>query len=267
MADTGDTQAIAQQKTRNDVINSSPSVKRKAKDDTHASAEHGKFSILELHGYKVGKAIGKGSYATVREAFSHKHLTNVAIKIISKKRAPREYLYKFLPREIEVVKILRNPNLVIFMQCIETTNRVYLVMEHASGGDLLDVVRNRKFIVEAQAAVWFAQLVGGIEYCHSQGVVHRDLKCENILLDKHNNLKITDFGFARDRMKPVDGKVPLSQTYCGSYAYAPPEILTGTPYVGQIADIWSMGVILFVMVSMCRGPLFARGGSKLGDHY
>ena len=121
-------------------------------------------------------------------------------------------------------------------------------MEHASKGDLLSRIRDLGKIDEHQAGVWFTQLVSAIEYCHSRGVVHRDLKCENLLLDQFNVLKVTDFGFARGGMKPTRGTYPLSQTYCGSYAYASPEILTGTPYVPQMADIWSMGVVLYVMV-------------------
>ena len=88
--------------------------------------------------------MGHGSYATVKEAYSSRHRCKVAIKIISKRRAPQDYLEKFLPREIDVVKILKHPNLVVFLQSIETNNRVYLIMENASGGDLLDMVRSKK---------------------------------------------------------------------------------------------------------------------------
>lgn len=123
-------------------------------------------------------------------------------------------------------------------------------MEHASNGDLLSRIRELGKIEETQAGIWFTQLVTAIDYCHSRGVVHRDLKCENLLLDDFNVLKVTDFGFARSGMKVSRGHYPLSQTYCGSYAYASPEILTGTPYVPQNADIWSMGVVLYVMVRM-----------------
>lgn len=207
-----------------------------------------KYSLLTLHGYRVGRTIGKGSYATVKEATSQKHRCKVAIKIITKKNTQKDYIEKFLPREIEVIKILKHPSIVLFNQCIETTNRVYLIMEYLNNGDLLEAIRNRKIIPENQAAVWFAQMMAGIEYCHNQGVVHRDLKCENLLLDNHENLKLTDFGFARSNMKPLLGQPVLSETYCGSYAYAAPEILTGCPYRPQLADIWSMGVILYVMV-------------------
>ncbi|XP_070576328.1 testis-specific serine/threonine-protein kinase 4-like [Ptychodera flava] len=196
----------------------------------------------------MGETLGHGSYATVKWAVSAKHKCKVAIKIVSKRKAPEDYLAKFLPREIEVIKHLKHPNLICFLQSIETTSRMYLIMEMAENGDLLDYIKAHGAIPETQAGIWFHQLVDGIEYCHSQGVVHRDLKCENLLLNKHNNLKITDFGFARGNMKPREGRIILSETYCGSYAYAPPEILRGIPYDPHVSDIWSMGVILFTMI-------------------
>ncbi|XP_013379948.1 testis-specific serine/threonine-protein kinase 4-like [Lingula anatina] len=218
------------------------------KSDASKSAGPNKVSVLEAYGFTVGPTLGTGSYATVKEAFSSQHQSKVAIKIISKRKAPSDYLKKFLPREIDVVKILRHPNLVCFLQSIETTNRVYLVMEMAENGDLLEVIKKKKYIHERQAGIWFIHLVHGIDYCHRKGVAHRDLKCENLLLDRQNILKVTDFGFARGGLNYLSGKDCLSQTYCGSYAYAPPEILTGTPYEPFIADIWSMGVVLFIMV-------------------
>ena len=209
----------------------------------------GKQTVLEMHGYRVGVSLGSGSYATVKAAYSQKHRCKVAIKIISKRKAPQDYLAKFLPREIDVVKLLKHPNLVVFLQSIETNNRVYLVMEQVTNGDLLDMIRQRKYVKEQQAGQWINQMMDGVEYCHKKGVVHRDLKCENVLLDDNFTIKVTDFGFAKSGMHPKsNGEPVLSETYCGSYAYAPPEILTGTPYEAQGADVWSMGVILFVMV-------------------
>ena len=159
-------------------------------DPTQAQSGH-KPTVLDLHGYNVGKTLGHGSYATVKDAFSTRHNCTVAIKIISKRRAPKDYLDKFLPREIEVVKLIKHPSLIVFLQSIETNNRVYLIMENAPKGDLLDVVRAKRTIAEPQAGIWFGQMIEGVEYCHSKGVVHRDLKCENVLLDDQFNLKIT----------------------------------------------------------------------------
>lgn len=206
-------------------------------------------SVLESHGFNVQETVGHGSYAAVKCAYSTKHKCKVAIKVVSKKKAPEDYLIKFLPREIQVVKILKHPNLICFLQSIETTSRVYLIMELADNGDLLDYIKANGAGPEEQTGLWFHQLVDGMDYCHNLGVVHRDLKCENLLLNKHNMLKITDFGFARSKMKPAEpGRTILSETYCGSYAYAPPEILKGIPYCPMLGDIWSMGVILYTML-------------------
>ena len=205
-----------------------------------------KVSVMEAHGYLLGTVLGSGSYATVKMAFSSRHKCKVAVKIVSKKKSPASYVSKFLPREIDAVRMLKHPNIICFLQSIETTNRVYLIMEVADGGDVLKAIRDSKHIEEPDAGKWFGQLLGAVEYCHQRGVVHRDLKCENLLLDRANNIKVTDFGFARvynlkEAMEP-------SSTFCGSYPYAPPEILRGIAYHPPSADIWSMGVILFTMV-------------------
>ncbi|XP_071505434.1 testis-specific serine/threonine-protein kinase 4-like [Diadema antillarum] len=218
------------------------------KQSTASTKDKGQ-SVLETHGFSVLENIGHGSYASVKSAFSNKHKCKVAIKVVSKRKAPEDYLIKFLPREIQVVKLLKHPNLICFLQSIETTSRVYLIMEIADNGDLLDFIKNNGAVPETQAGTWFHQLVDGMDYCHNLGVVHRDLKCENVLLNKNNVLKITDFGFARSKMKPPEpGRTILSETYCGSYAYAPPEILRGIPYCPMLGDIWSMGVILYTMM-------------------
>ena len=110
-----------------------------------------KQSVLEAYGYQVSHTVGNGSYAVVKAAYSTKHKSKIAVKIVQKNKAPRDYIEKFLPREIELIKVLRHPNLVCFLQSIETTNRVYLVMELAEGGDLLDVMNRQRYVKEPQA--------------------------------------------------------------------------------------------------------------------
>nr|XP_031837288.1 testis-specific serine/threonine-protein kinase 4-like [Nomia melanderi] len=207
-----------------------------------------KLTVLESHGYCLGKTIGAGSYATVKVANSDRHACQVAVKIISKFQAPGEYLRKFLPREIEVVKGLKHPNLIRFLQAIETTHRVYIIMEYAKNGSLLDTIKRDTYIDELRSRRWFRQLLEAIDYCHGRGIVHRDVKCENLLMDSNFNIKLSDFGFARGQMISKNGITPLSETFCGSYAYASPEILKGIPYLPQLSDIWSMGVVLYAMV-------------------
>ncbi|XP_036148232.1 testis-specific serine/threonine-protein kinase 4 isoform X2 [Monomorium pharaonis] len=217
-------------------------------DEKNGEKSDKKLTVLESHGYILGKTIGSGSYATVKIAKSDRHDSQVAVKIVSKFQAPKEYLTKFLPREIEVVKGLKHPNLIHFLQAIETTHRVYIIMEYAKNGSLLDVIRRNTYIDELRSRRWFRQLLEAIDYCHKHGIVHRDVKCENLLMDYHFNIKLSDFGFARGQMNSKNGEWSLSTTYCGSYAYASPEILRGIPYHPQLSDIWSMGVVLYAMV-------------------
>uniref|UniRef100_A0A336LIK9 CSON002925 protein n=1 Tax=Culicoides sonorensis TaxID=179676 RepID=A0A336LIK9_CULSO len=203
-----------------------------------------KLTVLEEHGFSLGRQIGHGSYAKVKLAFSKEHNTVVAIKIISKFRTPKDYLKNFLPREIEVVRGLQHVNLIQFYQSIETTHRVFIIMEYAQNGSLLDLIRKEKSLSENRARVLFKQIVAVVEYIHSKGIVHRDIKCENLLFDKNRVLKLIDFGFARADMQPPN----MSETYCGSYAYASPEILKGIPYQPQASDIWAIGVVLYAMI-------------------
>nr|XP_020018489.1 testis-specific serine/threonine-protein kinase 4 isoform X3 [Castor canadensis] len=157
------------------------------------------------------------------------------------------------------MKVLRHKYLINFYQAIETTTRVYIILELAQGGDVLEWIQRYGACSEPLAGKWFSQMTLGIAYLHSKGIVHRDLKLENLLLDKRENVKISDFGFAK--MVPSNQPVRssssyrqmncffhLSQTYCGSFAYACPEILLGLPYNPFLSDTWSMGVILYTLV-------------------
>ena len=206
-------------------------------------------AVLQSYGYTLGESLGKGSYAVVKAAYSQKHKKRVAIKIVSKRRAPEDYLTKFLPREIQVMKRLRHTNCVCLYEAIETSSRIYLVMDMADNGDLLEYIRSKGALPEEKARDFFRQLIEATAYMHDRDIVHRDLKCENLLLTQFNVIMISDFGFSRIQMKaPETQKRKLSRTFCGSYAYAPPEILRGIAYDGTMADIWSLGVVLFTMV-------------------
>lgn len=205
--------------------------------------------VLGAYGYVLGDSLGKGSYAVVKVAFSKKLKRQVAIKIVMKKKAPQDYITKFLPREISVMKQLSHPNIVGLYEAIETSSRIYLVMDMADGGDLLDYIKMNGPVCEHDARKFFRQLIDASEYLHNLDVVHRDLKCENILLDRNKNVLLSDFGFARTQPVEDDtGKRKLSLTFCGSYAYAPPEILRGIAYDGTRSDVWSLGVVLFTML-------------------
>ena len=210
---------------------------------TGSTGENAKYGLYQ-HGYILGQTLGSGSYGKVKCARSLKLKMEVAVKMVSKKSAPKDILTKFLPREIEALRKVEHKNTVKLYEVIHTNDYICLVMELAENGDLLDFINSRKYLSEKTARALFTDLVDGISKCHEMNVVHRDLKCENLLLDSQHRLLISDFGFART----LEGK-QLLETSCGSYAYAAPEVIMGDSYKGESADIWSMGVILYAMVT------------------
>lgn len=199
--------------------------------------------MLNKKGYTLGLMLGEGSYAAVYSCQLSNNRGKCAIKIINRKKAPKDFLEKFLPREIKILSKVQHRNIVKCFEIFDTGSKVYMVLELAGHGDMLEYIKLRRSLTEEKARAFFRQMVDGIAYLHSLNAVHRDLKCENILLDASNTIKISDFGFAR-YMEPKD----LSKTYCGSAAYAAPEILKGNVYNGKAYDVWSLGIILYIMV-------------------
>ncbi|XP_078598734.1 testis-specific serine/threonine-protein kinase 3-like [Branchiostoma floridae x Branchiostoma japonicum] len=204
--------------------------------------------VLQKYGYRLGVTLGDGSYGCVKRAFSVRLEKDVAVKIINKRVASKDFLQRFLPRELAIVQRLQHPNIVKVYQIIDTPDKVYTIMEEAPHGDLLEHVQTRGAMSERRARETFRELAEAVSYCHTQDICHRDLKCENILLDAHGHVKLTDFGFARDAPSDDRGRPTMSQTFCGSAAYASPEVLRGKPYQPSSYDIWSMGVVLYIMV-------------------
>lgn len=233
----------------------------------------------------------------------------VAIKVVSKYHVPEEFLRKFLYNEIKVVKFLKHENIIQYYQSIESSQRfvwmlkssrlkneiiflspfprLYVVMQYAENGSILDLIHRERRLPESRAAHFFRQILSAVDHCHSQGICHRDIKCENILLDRRDVVKLIDFGFAK-LYRPKDEKSlkktsssstskkngslgllrkkekdpALSETYCGSYAYASPEILKGIPYHPMYSDVWACGCVLFAMV-YGRLPFDDRDPAKL----
>jgi testis-specific serine kinase len=174
---------------------------------------------LVKRGYSFGKTIGKGSYGSVVKVRYHEKGSGesfvLACKYVDKSTAPDEFLDKFLPREIEVLTKISHPNIIGIHSILQSGSTVFFFMEWAENGDLLNYIKNKKRVSEAQANLWFFQITSAIKYLHNIDYAHRDLKCENILISKHMNMKIADFGFARKCIDENDTKI-LSETFCGS---------------------------------------------------
>ncbi|ELU18286.1 hypothetical protein CAPTEDRAFT_90577 [Capitella teleta] len=194
-------------------------------------------------GFIHGPVIGHGSFSTVRASYSQEHNTRVAVKVIDQKKASDNFWNRFLPRELAILSKIRHPNIIHFYEAHTWGTRVVVVMELATRGDLLELLGLNPDIKESIAKRIFKQVVDGVEYLHNNGIVHRDLKAENVLLTDPFVAKVADFGLARH----FDGDQML-ETMCGSAAYAAPEVLTGRGYFGPPCDVWSLGVVLFVTV-------------------
>ncbi|XP_078033887.1 testis-specific serine/threonine kinase [Augochlora pura] len=219
---------------------------------TRLSPRNSEVNALEQRGYLIGKKIGQGSYATVHlaeyvDGTSSKKL-RLACKIFDKEKAPEDFLNKFFPRELEILTKIENPHLIQVHSILQRGPRVFIFMRYADNGDLLDFVLRNGVVPEQQSKLWFRQMASGLHYLHGKNIAHRDLKCENILLSRKFNVKLADFGFARFCVDQAGRRV-LSNTYCGSAAYAAPEVVSGTPYNPKLADVWSLGIILFVMLN------------------
>jgi len=253
-------------------------------------------SLLADKGYELipcdrtsDSIIGEGAYSKVQLFYSTSLRKNVAIKIINKSSAPRDFVHHFLPREIEVLQRVRHQFIVEISEILTTNDgRIFIVMEYAQHGDLLRHIQQNGAIDEERSRYLFKQLIKAVQYLHNRRYVHRDLKCENLLLTRLKEdlpkirqldgtesdttltrtppesprrydmgsmltskfpmdevkLLVTDFGFSR-RFETEDER---SRTFCGSAAYAAPEIIKGEPYKMRDHDMWSLGVILFIMV-------------------
>lgn len=237
--------------------------------------------LLETSGYDLAGNIGEGAYSKVKLFYSRNLDHHVAVKIIDKRSAAKEFVKKFLPREIDILHKINHPNIVDCYEILATSDgRIFIILEYTRYDDLLRFIQNNGSLDEMRVKHLFGHLAEAVGYLHKNGIVHRDLKCENLLLtdssllksrQNTNNLRqvdmsspnkikplilnpyfdpnsikllVTDFGFARKFESNEKSK-----TFCGSAAYAAPEITQGKPYKLTGHDMWSLGIILYIMVT------------------
>jgi protein-serine/threonine kinase len=245
-----------------------------ARRQDYSKSSSSKRRDVQFGDYVLGQTLGEGEFGKVKLGWKKDGSTQVAIKLIRRDtvqnhpgRLPKIY------REISILRDLAHPNIVRLHEMVETERHIGIILEYASGGELFDYILNHRYLKDPAARRLFAQLVSGVGYLHKKGIVHRDLKLENLLLDQNRNIIITDFGFA-NTFNPVDSlsneieynlsnkdfvrkfkldrldakgmrRGDLMQTSCGSPCYAAPElVVSDSLYTGRKVDVWSCGVIL-----------------------
>ncbi|KAG7532554.1 Protein kinase domain [Arabidopsis thaliana x Arabidopsis arenosa] len=221
-----------------DLLRKVKSIKKK-QDQSNQQA-------LILGKYEMGRLLGHGTFAKVYLARNAQSGESVAIKVIDKEKVLKSGLIAHIKREISILRRVRHPNIVQLFEVMATKSKIYFVMEYVKGGELFNKVAKGR-LKEEMARKYFQQLISAVSFCHFRGVYHRDLKPENLLLDENGNLKVSDFGLSAvsDQIRQ-DG---LFHTFCGTPAYVAPEVLARKGYDGAKVDIWSCGVILFVLMA------------------
>ncbi|KAH7564650.1 hypothetical protein JRO89_XS09G0001900 [Xanthoceras sorbifolium] len=196
--------------------------------------------------YEMGRILGQGAFAKVYYGNNLATQESVAIKVIKIDQVKKQGLTEQIKREISVMRLVRHPNIVEFKEVMATKTKIFFVMEYVRGGELFAKITKGR-LKEELARNYFQQLISAVDFCHSRGVYHRDLKLENLLLDENENLKVADFGLSS--LPDQVGNDGLLHTQCGTPAYVAPDVLSRKGYDGAMSDIWSCGVVLFVLLS------------------
>ncbi|KAL9253878.1 CBL-interacting serine/threonine-protein kinase 1-like protein [Drosera capensis] len=202
---------------------------------------------MRLGNYELGRTLGEGNFGKVKYAKNIHTGFPFAVKILEKKKIIHLKVSDQIKREIATLKLLKHPNIVRLHEVLASKTKIYMVLEYANGGELFNRIASKGKLSEERGRKLFQQLIDGVSYCHDKGVFHRDLKLENILIDAKGNIKVSDFGLsALPQHFRNDG---LLHTTCGSPNYVAPEILANRGYDGAASDIWSCGVILYVILT------------------
>lgn len=200
--------------------------------------------MSHLTNYSLERTIGSGTFGKVRLAVHKATQLKVAVKILSRRKVRSEDLISRSKRACKFLKTFRNPHIIRLYEVIESSTHYYVVMEYVPNGDLYSLIEKKGRLSEPEARSYFQQLIAAVKYCHKRKVIHRDIKPENLLLDQNYKLKLGDFG-----LSGVSKDGEFMRTACGSPNYAAPEVISGTPYCGQEADVWSCGVMLFALLA------------------
>lgn len=193
---------------------------------------------MKLGPYSLLNKIGEGGFSQVWRGIHRTTKMNVAIKVINKYREDlkMEQVY----REIDNMKLLDHPYIAKMYEVIEQGKNVYIIMEYLENGTLHQEIVKNGPLEETKARKYLLQLLEAVKYIHDHDLIHRDIKAENILIDRNSNIRLTDFGFSNS--------MSVAKTVCGSPSYVSPEMITNSDYNGK-TDIWSIGILLYFMLA------------------
>ncbi|KAF6988048.1 hypothetical protein CFC21_005634 [Triticum aestivum] len=218
-----------------------------ATGDAEGAAAGCRARAALLGAYELGRTLGEGNFGKVKQARHRATGEHFAVKILDRGRVLS------LPgaddqvrREIATLTMLAHPNVVRLHEVAASKTKIYMVLEFVNGGELFDRIAIKRKLSEREGRRLFQQLIDGVSYCHEKGVYHRDLKPENVLIDRKGKIKISDFGLSA--LPQHLGNDGLLHTTCGSPNYIAPEVLQNRGYDGSLSDIWSCGVILYIML-------------------
>ncbi|CAM9445170.1 unnamed protein product, partial [Chrysoparadoxa australica] len=209
--------------------------------------------MLSLHGsergsldfYRFGRVMGEGSFAKVRIAWHKLTGQQVAVKTYERRKVHSTSQWNRVQHEVKLMERLNHPRIARLFESVESSKRIHIVMEYASGGNLCSFVKRKKRLDEREAHRLLLQVLEAVKYMHELGVVHRDIKLENVLLDENQDVKLVDFGFS------AYSKGRRLRVFCGTPSYMAPEIIRREEYDGPPADIWSLGVLLYACCVGC----------------
>ena len=200
--------------------------------------------MSSISSYVIEKTLGEGTFGKVKLATHRATREKVAIKVLKKKLLAESSDIDRVTREIYILKLIRHPNLVKLFEIIQEPDKIFIIMEYVDGGELLDYIEKNERIEEKEACRLFQQILAAVDYLHRLKIAHRDLKPENMLLDRKKNIKIIDFGLSN-----LYEKGEKLRTSCGSPCYAAPEMILNKSYDPAKSDVWSLGVVLYYMVT------------------
>ena len=201
--------------------------------------------IKQIGNYTLGMELGRGAFGKV---VLGKHIITgetVAVKILDKiilSQTPEDY--ELVKKEMSILKLVKHKYIIQLYEILQTPNHIFIIMEYCEGKDIMDYILSKNFLPESHALKYFQQLINALFYLHSQNIAHRDIKIDNMLLDRNRDLKLVDFGLSTKY--PDDN---LLDQPCGTVVYAAPEVLQGREYHGMLADVWSSGIVLYGMLS------------------